>query len=135
MKSGSPVSSKAARELVLSRQSLWSGVDAYLLTGELARVFNVPQSAGLLIQRVASASPAADVGLRAGMVPAAVAGEPLLVGGDIVLEVAGITVADDNAVFDRIQAALGRFRPGDTVGVTVLRGGRTVALTVPVRAR
>jgi S1-C subfamily serine protease len=132
---GFAVSSKVARELLLSRQSFWSGVDAYLLTDDLARVFNVPQPAGLLIQRVADGSPAADVGLRAGTMRATIAGEPLLVGGDIVLAVAGIAVADDDAVFDRIQGVLSRVRPGDTVGVTVLRAGKIVALTTRARAR
>jgi serine protease Do len=132
---GFAVSSKVARELVLSRQSFWSGVDAYLLTDDLARVFNVPQSAGLLIQRVAENSPAAEVGLRAGTVRATIADEPLLVGGDIVLTVAGVTIANDGAVFDRIQRVLSRVQPGDTVGVTVLRAGKVIALTGRARAR
>jgi serine protease Do len=132
---GFAVSSKAARELVLSRPSIWTGVDAYLLTDDLARALNVPQPAGLLIQRVADGSPASEAGLRAGTLQATIAGAPLLVGGDIVLTVAGITIAKDGAVFDRIRQALGRVQPRDTVGVTVLRDGKVVALTARAPAR
>ncbi|HVE79575.1 MAG TPA: trypsin-like peptidase domain-containing protein [Gemmatimonadaceae bacterium] len=132
---GFAVSSKAARALVLSHQSFWSGADAYLLTGDLAGVFNVPQPAGLLVQRVADASPASEVGLRAGMVRATIAGEPLLIGGDIILTVAGVAVADDAAVFDRIQDTLSRTPPGQTLAVTVLRAGKVVTLTTRAKAR
>jgi S1-C subfamily serine protease len=68
-------------------------------------------------------------------VRATIADEPLLVGGDIVLTVAGNAIANDDAVFDRIQSVLSRVRPGDTVGVTVLRAGKVVALTARARAR
>ena len=132
---GFAVSSKVARELMLSQQPFWSGVDAYLLTDDLARALNVPQSAGLLVQHVAKGSVGADVGLRSGTVRAIVAGEPLLVGGDIVLAVSGITVAADAVVLDQIQMAVRRVRPGGTVGVTVLRDGKVVALAARAQGR
>lgn len=131
---GFAVSANVARALVLSRPSFWSGLDGFLLADTLARAFNVPQAAGLLIQQVAAGSPAAELGLRAGSVPATIDGEPLVVGGDVVLAVAGITITTEDATFDRIQDLLGRMRPGDTVGVTVLRGGRVVMLTGRARA-
>jgi serine protease Do len=125
---GFAVSSKVARELMLSQQPFWSGVDGYLLTDELARTFNIPQPAGLLIQHVAEGSPAAAMGLRPSTVRAAIGDEQLLVGGDIVLSVAGIAVADDDAVFDRMQRALAG--PG-AVEVTVLRAGKIATLKTP----
>ena len=125
---GFAVSSKVARALLLSQQPFWSGVDGYLLTEELARAFNIPQPAGLLIQHVAEGSPAAAMGLRPSTVRAAIGDEQLLVGGDIVLAVAGIVVADDDAVFDRMQRALAG--PG-AVEVTVLRGGKIATLKTP----
>ena len=56
---------------------------------------------------------------------AAIGDEQLLVGGDIVLSVAGIAVADDDAVFDRMQRALAG--PGAVEG-TVLRAGKLTTL-------
>ena len=101
---GFAVSSKVARELLLSQQLFWSGVDGYLLTDALARAFNIPQPAGLLIQHVAEGSPGAAMGLRAGTMRVKVGDELLLAGGDIVLSVAGVVVADDDAVLDRVRA-------------------------------
>jgi S1-C subfamily serine protease len=121
---GFAVSSKVARDLMLSQEPFWSGVDAYLLTDGLAAAFNVPQSAGLLIQHVADGSPAAAMGLRPSTVRAAIGDDLLLVGGDIVLSVAGIAVADDGAVLDRMQRALGQ----GAVDITVLRAGKVVTL-------
>ena len=122
---GFAVSSRVAKELLLSQQSFWSGVDGYLVTDALAQAFNIPQPAGLLIQHVAEGSPAAAMGLRASTMRVAIGDERLLAGGDIVLSVAGIVVADDDAVFDRMQRALAG--PG-AVDVTVLRAGKVVML-------
>jgi serine protease Do len=91
---GFVVTSNMARRLLLERRSFWSGVDGYVLTGELARVLNLPQSVGLLIQRVAAHSPAAKAGLLGGHLRATIAGEALTVGGDIVLEVQGLPFRD-----------------------------------------
>ena len=122
---GFAVSSKVAQELMLSQEPFWSGADVYLLTDELARAFNIPQPAGMLIQHVAEGSPAAAMGLRASTVQAAIGDEQLLIGGDIVLSVAGIAVADDDAVFDRMQRALAG---SGAVEVTVLRAGTVITL-------
>jgi len=122
---GFAVSSKVARELLLSQQLFWSGVEGYLLTDSLARAFNIPQPAGLLIQHVAEGSPGAAMGLRAGTMRVKVDDELLLAGGDVVLSVAGVVVADDDAVLDRIQRALAG--PG-AVELTVLRAGKVATL-------
>ena len=56
---GFVVTSNMARRLLLAEPAVWSGVEGYLLPGEMARVFNVPLThTGLLVQRVAHGSPA-----------------------------------------------------------------------------
>jgi len=57
---GFAVTSNVASKLLLNKKSFWTGIDGYLLTNELARIFNVPQSAGLLVMRAAENSPASD---------------------------------------------------------------------------
>ena len=57
-----------------------------LLSGDLLRVFNLPQ-AGVLIQRVVENSFAARLGLRGGFVKATIGDRTLIVGGDVVLRV------------------------------------------------
>ena len=128
---GFVVTSNLARRLLLEQRSFWTGLSGYVLAGELARVFNIPQPVGLLIQRVAKNSPAEHAGLRASTIPATIDGKALLVGGDIILKVAGIEVADQSS-YDKIQAVISRGRSGDVVKVTVLRDGRQVELTARV---
>jgi S1-C subfamily serine protease len=127
------VSSNTAQKLLLGRATFWTGADAVLLTGDAAKLLNVPQSAGLLVQHVAAGSPAAELGVRAGVVRITIAGEELLAGGDIVLDVGGIPVTADPNMFERIHGYLSALKPGDPIAVKVLRGGQV--LTLSARAR
>ena len=128
---GFVVTSNMARRLLLEQRSFWTGLSGYVLAGGLARVFNVPQPVGLLIQRVAKNSPAEHAGLRASTIPATIDGKTLMVGGDIILKVAGIQIEDQSS-YDKIQAKISRGRSGDVVMVTVLRDGRQVELIARV---
>jgi S1-C subfamily serine protease len=128
---GFVVTSNMARRLLLEQRVFWSGLNGYVLKDDLARVFNLPQPVGLLVQRVAKNSPAEHAGLRPSTIPATIDGKTFMVGGDIILKVAGIPLEDD-ASYLKIQAELGRRRPGDVVPVTVLRDGRQVELSARV---
>ena len=128
---GFAVTSNAARDLLLEQPSFWSGLEGYLLTGELAALLNVPQPAGVLVQRVAAQSPAADLGLEPSLVPAQIGGETLLLGGDIILEVLGIPITGDSSDFQRIQTALAQHPADAPIMVKVLRGGQILELRVP----
>lgn len=101
-----------------------------MLTGEMARIFNVPTAhAGLLMQRVARGSPAERFGLRGGDLPALIAGEELVVGGDIVLAVEGIALGAQNA-YESIRKRMIEIREHNgAVRVTALRAGVIVELT------
>ena len=83
---GFVVASNVARELLLERGAPWHGIDGVLLSGDLLRVFNLPE-AGVLIQRVVENSFAARLGLRGGFVKATIGDRTLIVGGDVVLRV------------------------------------------------
>ena len=128
---GFAVTSKAARELLLEQPSFWSGLEGYLLTGDLAALLNVPQAAGVLVQRVAAQSPAADLGLEPGLVPAQIGGETLLLGGDIILEVLGIPITGESSDFQRIQTTLAEHPADMPITVKVLRGGQVLELRAP----
>lgn len=124
---GFVVTSNMARRLLLERQSFWTGMEGYVLSGQLASVFNLPQPVGVLVQRVAKGSPAAAMGLRAGIMQAAIGGETLVVGGDIILQVQGIPIRNESS-YQKIQERLSRLHPGATVTVTELREGRAIEL-------
>ena len=132
---GFAVTSNVASTLLLNKKSFWTGIDGYLLTNELARIFNVPQAAGLLVQRAAENSPASDLRLIAGTIPTNIGGAELVVGGDIILEVAGIPVVEEWKTLDEIQTALGNLQTGEKYSLKVLRGGAVVELSAYVRAK
>ena len=127
---GFVVTSNMARRLLFAEPTVWSGLEGYLLTGDMARVFNVPAAhAGLLVQRVARGSPAERFGLRGGDLPAVIAGEQLIVGGDIVLAVEGIALGEQNA-YENIRRQMIEIRDRNgSLRLTVLRAGAIVELT------
>ena len=132
---GFAVTSNVARKLLLNKKSFWTGIDGYFLTNELARIFNVPQSAGLLVMRAAENSPASDLRLIAGTIPTNIGGAELVVGGDIILDVAGIQIVEDWKTLDEMQTALGNLQTGEKFTLKVLRAGMVVELSAYVRAK
>jgi serine protease Do len=126
---GFVVTSNLARRLLHNRHPFWSGAEGFMLSGELAKVFNLPQSAGLLVQRVASNSPAAQLGLKPGTMTAVIEGDPLIVGGDIILEVQGVPITSDGAGYLVIRDRLTELHSGDMITAVILRHGRKETLT------
>jgi S1-C subfamily serine protease len=129
---GFAVTSKMARQLLLDQKPFWSGIEGFLLTGDLARALNVPQPAGLLVERVADGSPAARAGVVAGSMRANIAGEDLLLGGDIILEVDGVPYEDSNENYSRLYAHLTKLKLGDSIVIKVFRQGQVVKLSAPI---
>ena len=125
---GFVVASNVARELLLERGAPWHGIDGVLLSGDLLRVFNLPE-AGVLIQRVVENSFAARLGLRGGFVKATIGDRTLIVGGDVVLRVQGVPVVEGH----RLREMLGRLQSGEQLTMTIVRQGRLheLSMTVP----
>jgi S1-C subfamily serine protease len=127
---GFAVTSNTTRRLLLDEPSVWSGLDAYLLSGEAARAFNLPVGfeAGLLVQRVALGSLADRLGVRGGTLTAAFQDDELLLGGDVILAVEGIAIGGRDA-YESIRQRMIELRAARaTVHLTLLRGGRTLEL-------
>ena len=121
---GFVVTSDMARRLLMDRSPFWSGVEGYLLAGDIARVFNIPQPAGVLVQRVSPKSPAALLGLKPGSLTGVIEGQSFILGGDIVLDVLGVPIVPDGSSYSVIRERLGKLKSGDAITVTVLRGGK-----------
>ena len=128
---GFVVTMKTARQLLLDGNSVWSGLEGTLLTGELAEIFNVP-GAGYLVKTVAKGSPAWKAGILGGDRTALISGQEIVVRGDVIVEVAGIAIssADDLA---KVRSAVGTMKSGQPIKIRVLRGGKLMDLagTVP----
>lgn len=120
---GFVLTANTARQVLFEDPSFWSGLDGYLLTENLAAIFNLPQPTGMLVQRVADSSPAARLGLRPGVAEATIGGETMMVGGDVILAIAGITLDAEPSTYDAIHKTLGSLTPGENVTVKILRAG------------
>ena len=125
---GFVVTINTARDLLLARRSIWSGLEGHTLSGELAAIFNLPQPEGFLIKTVAKGSPAESAGIRGGNRTAVIDGQTLVVGGDILLAVDGIPTGN-LADYQRMRDHMQKLAPGATITVTVLRAGRVLNLT------
>lgn len=85
---GMAVTSNTAKALLAFEDRPWIGIESvFLKSEELAKLFNLNLSGGLLIQKVAAGSPADKTGLRGGFIQANIGGKPILFGGDIILEI------------------------------------------------
>lgn len=126
---GFAVTSNMARQLLFEEPSVWSGLEGYLLTGDLARALNVPApGSGLLVQRVAIGSPAERIGIRGGNLVTRIADEELLLGGDIILAVEGLPLGGQGS-YENIRRRLTSARAaGELIHVRVLRAGQVLEL-------
>ena len=132
---GFAITSNIAQRLLIAKKGFWSGIDGVLLSGEWVRIFNVPQPAGMLVQRIADNSPAAAIGLIGGSYKASIEGSEMLVGGDIILAVGGIAVVPDGAAMPKILDYLSGLKAGDVVVLKVLRAGQVIELKTGMPAR
>ena len=124
--------SNTAKSILLDRKPFWSGIDGLLVTGDLAKALNLPQPAGVLVQRVADGSIASRLGIQPGTLRAKVEGEDLLLGGDVILNVNGIPVTENDGSYDAIVNSIGALKPGDALVVMVFRQGLFVKMTTPI---
>lgn len=124
---GFVITSNTARTILLEEGARWTGMEGVFLAGDTARLFNLPQRLGILVQRVAAGSPAEKMGIRGGTVEAEIGGEEIILGGDVILEVAGIKLSEEGGP-ERIRAHIRKMSSSEELEVTVLRGGRRVEL-------
>jgi len=102
------------------------GVTVVPVAGDYADAMNLPTSGGLLVQEVAPNSPAARAGLRGGRETVEIGNVQLKIGGDLIMSIDGKPIDREDA----IPRALARKRSGDSIELTVFRGGRTVNLRI-----
>jgi S1-C subfamily serine protease len=125
---GFAITSNVAREVLLNEPAFWSGLDSVMLQGEVARAFNVPgDGAGILVQHVAKGSEGAKMGIRGGAIVATIAGEEVVIGGDIIVEVLGIAIEDGQSVL-KVRQKFATLSAGDRFEVVVIRAGKRLKL-------
>ena len=102
------------------------GIEVVLIAGELAEALQFPSEGGLLITRVARDSPAEEAGLRGPNRVVVVENYRLPIGGDLIVAIDGHPVTDQQD----LRRAISRKRAGDSIVLTIFRGGSTQKITV-----
>jgi S1-C subfamily serine protease len=126
---GFVVTSNTVRSLLVEHNRRFFGFDAMLVSGAIAEALNLPQPGGFLVKQVVKDSVASRLGIKGGNRIGIVEGQQILVGGDILLSVQGITMASaaDRAL---VFKALETLKAGDDLRVTVFRDNKIVELAM-----
>lgn len=120
---GFAVSSNTTKNILIEEPTIWTGMKSVIVTGDFAKALNIPQESALLILDLSSKGTASKIGLRGGTINANIDGVNLVIGGDVILEFAGISIAQAN-FRDLITKKLDTYNKGATVTVTILRDGK-----------
>ncbi len=107
------------------------GVETLPVAGWLSEALDLPVKDGLLTETVTRGGPAAAAGLRGGDRVALAGMRRIAIGGDVIVAIDGQKVSNQ---FD-LNVILNRKRPGDTVNVTVYRGGKKMDIPVKLGER
>ena len=107
------------------------GVETLPVAGWLSEALDLPVKDGLLTETVTRGGPAAAAGLHGGDRVALAGMRRIAIGGDVIVAIDGQKVSNQ---FD-LNVILNRKRPGDTVNVTVYRGGKKMDIPVKLGER
>ncbi len=126
---GFVITVNTAKSLLLERKSVWTGIRGHWLTGKTGELFNVAQPRALLVERVADDSLGGKLGLREGHIDTHIDDEQLTTGGDIILAIQGISLADMDG-YEQAMQKLAALDPGTPITMLVQRGGAKMELSV-----
>ena len=107
------------------------GIEGKTLTPNIARLFHLPVTSGVLVAAVRPSTGAADAGLKAGTNQVTVEGESWPAGGDLIVKADGQSVESIERLIDLIAAK----QPGDKVDLEVIRGSKRIHVTVKLGRR
>jgi len=102
------------------------GVETIPVNGWLGEALDLPVQEGLLVEIVTKGGPAAAAGVRGGDRVAQAGMRKIHIGGDVIVALDGQKVASSLDV----NVVLNRKRPGDTVKVSLYRGGKKMDIPV-----
>src|SRR5271170_1759501 len=107
------------------------GAQTLSVGGWLSEALDLPVQEGLLIEEVTKDGPAAVAGLHGGNRAAQAGMQRITIGGDVIVAIDGQKIGSQSDM----NLVLNRKRPGDTVSVTVYRGGKKMDLPVKLGER
>ncbi|WP_282124485.1 S1C family serine protease [Algibacter mikhailovii] len=117
-------SSNLAAKLLLNNKMPWFGADLYSLSGKEAKIFNLPQPNGLLVQRVVVSSIFGRMGIREGDTEVSIGKQKLIMGGDIILAFNGIEYNTVDETLVKIAKFANNLDKDTKFEITILREGK-----------
>ena len=121
-------SSNITKELLFEKKIIWNGTDLVPLTGKMAKIFNLPQESVLLVQRVVKVSPFGVLGIEDGDTEITINDEKIIVGGDIILSINGVTFENSDESLLNISKTIERKETSSPIELKVLRAGKVITL-------
>ncbi len=109
----------------------WHGLYGQILSPLIQSMLGQPQLSGFLVETVEPGSAADKAGIRGGAVPVLWGMQQMVLGGDIITEVNGVSIR----TLEDATAAVRALKIGETVDVTLLRGGREVKVSAQIEER
>jgi S1-C subfamily serine protease len=109
----------------------WIDATVVQIFPSLVRYAKLPVESGLLVSRTSRGGLAERAGLRQGSEPVQYGRSVIYLGGDIITSVNGMKT---NTLAD-LYSSLEACKPGDTVNVEIIRGGRASALQITLADR
>lgn len=125
---GFACSSNLAANLLLNNKMPWLGADLHPLTPEESSLLNIPQTTGLLVQRVATGSIFDNMGIKGGTTEVYIKNKKLILGGDIILKFNDITFETTDQSLIAIAELAKKLNSNPSFELTVLRNGKTLVL-------
>jgi serine protease Do len=109
----------------------WLGFHGQIVGSELQSLFRLPLVPGLMVEVVEPGSPAEKSGLKGGVLEITIAGQEILLGGDIITKINGIEFTSS----ENLLKILRQLKVGTTANLTIFREGKelTVIYEIPER--
>jgi serine protease Do len=124
---GFAATSNVSKAILTERGSLFFGIEAMLIPYELARILNVPQESGWLVQHVVRDSPAGRTGIKGGYLKVLIDDDEILLGGDIILQVDDTVITGEESII-KLWEYLNAVQSTVTHKIKILRAGEIIEL-------
>ncbi|MBK9089666.1 MAG: trypsin-like peptidase domain-containing protein [Holophagales bacterium] len=109
----------------------WLGVQGQVVPPTWKQLVRIPPVDGFLVEVVEPGSPAAKAGLQGGDTDIVIGGVPLLLGGDMIVEMNGRSVGDPVKMAETVAG----LKLGETVRLTIVRGDQTLRQEIVLEER
>lgn len=107
------------------------GITGMSLNSDLLKDLNLPAEKGVLVQQVTKDGPAEKAGLKAGDTQVQVNGQPVVLGGDVIVSVDGKEIKSMKQIVDLVAEK----KPGNSISITYLRNKKKETKNVELGKR